>query len=356
MDKLNKLQNETLAQAAVSESISSNFSNGFKKKILNLGAAAFFGILALSGTGLAHADDFGAATGLSALTGVLINGQKPNNLPPECANVQGVNGWTVGGAGLAGSALGNNLGGGTGKTILTYGLGLLAASAVNNNEQQRITQQCNAIVAENQARINQQNQQRQQQNNYPTNNHNNNTPTANILYQGISANGYSFYVTTENSPGLMALNGSRIGTLAPEGNSHVINGIQKSLNNLSNDYSNLDKAARNYLNIINGNGENQVDYFNPDINQNVNSGRVIQNKVQFALQNFENAYNTYAKDRGIATHILDEAATRNYNLSNYSNYLPSFEPPQSAKVTYNSAYQKVLDNRYATGISTSKMN
>lgn len=347
MKQLDKLTSEAMAQSINEPSLFENFATGFKSKLVKLGSVAVFGMLALGVTGMAseaHAMDsqaFGVATGVSGLVGMANNGSVPNNLPPECANVQGKNGWSIAGGGTAGALLGSNIGKGSGSKWATVAGTLLGAGIANGVEDQRIQRECQAIIARNQ----QQQQQMQQQYRTPQYNQNPATPTADILYQGNSTNGQSFFVTVDNSPGMLALTGNRQGMIDPHTTPVIYNGVKQSLDNLSSAYVNLDNISKKYLRTVNGTDE-EVFNPNPETNSNYrNNTQVAQLKAEY-----DKAYNTYAAKRGIAAHILDEASVRNYNLNEFSAAVPLFQVPQSAKVTYSSVYQKGFENRYANDI------
>lgn len=350
MKQLDKLTNEALAQSVNDPSLFDNFSMGFKKTLIKLGTVAVFGVLTLGVTGMAmeaHAMDgqaFGVATGVSGLVGMASNGSVPNNLPPECANVQGKNGWTLAGGGTAGALLGSNIGKGSGSKWATVVGTLVGTGIANGVEDSRIQRECQVIVSRNL----QQQQQLQQQYNTPRYNQNNNTPTSDILYQAQAPNGQNIFVTVENSPGLLSLTGNRQGVIDPHSTPVIYNGVKQSLDNLGNAYVVLDNASKRYLRLING-SEEEVFNPNPDSNNNYRNNT----QVSQASAEYDRAYNSYAGKRGIAAHILDEASARNYNLNEFSGSTPLFQVPQSAKVTYSTVYHKSFENRYANDIKVS---
>lgn len=350
MKQLDKLTSETMAQSLNDPSLFDNFAKGFKNKVIKLGSAAVFGMLTLGVAGMtneAQAMDnqaFGVATGLSGLAGMTSNGSVPNNLPPECANIQGKNGWAITGGGTSGALLGSNIGKGNGSKLATIAGTLLGAGIANNVEDRRIQRECEAIVARNQ----QMQQQMQQQYKTPQYNQNSSTPTSDILYQANTINGQSFFVTAENSPGLMAITGNRQGVIDILTSPVIYNGVKQSLDNLHSAYSTLDNVSKRYLKVVNGTDE---EVFNP--NQEVSSNYKNNTQVAQLKTEYDKAYNSFAAKRGIAAHILDEASARNYNLSEFSASATLFQVPQSAKVTYSSVYQKRFENRYANDIKVS---
>lgn len=353
MKKLDKLANEVMAQSINEPSLFDNFSIGFQNSLRKLGTFAVFGVLTLGVVGMATEaqamdnQSFGVATGISGLLGMATNGSVPNNLPPECAHIQGKNGWAVTGGGTAGALLGSNIGKGNGSKWATVAGTVLGVGIANGSEEQRIQRECAAIVARNQ----QQNMQQQQymQQNTPNYNQNSATPTADILYQANPSSGQSFFVTLDNSPGLLSITGNRQGVIDPQTSPVVFNGVQKSLDNLRIAHINLDNVAKKYLRIVN---RSEEEIFNPNPSSNTPRNN---NMVSQTIAEYDQAYNAYAAKRGIAASILDEASARNYNLNGFSGSISFFQVPQSAKVTYSTAFQKPFENRYANDIKTNGM-
>lgn len=347
MKQLDKLTNEALAQSVNDPSLFDNFSMEFKKTLIKLGTVAVFGVLTLGITGMtteAHAMDgqsFGVATGISGLVGMASNGSVPNNLPPECANIQGKNGWTLAGGGTAGALLGSSIGRGSGSKWATVVGTLVGTGIANGSEEARMQRECQVIISRNE----QQNQQMQRNYRTPQYNQNSNTPTSDILYQAQTTNGQNIFVTVENSPGLLSLTGNRQGVIEPYSNPVIYNGVKQSLDNLSTAYVNLDNASKKYLRLVNGTDE-EVFNPNPELGNNYRNNT----QVSQASTEYDRAYNSYAGKRGIAAHILDEASSRNYNLNEFSGSTPLFQVPQSAKVTYSTVYHKSFENRYANDI------
>lgn len=351
MRQLDKLTSEAMAQSINEPAIMENTSKGFKNTITKFGTAVVFGVLTLAVTGMtnnAYATDgqaFSIATGVSGLVGMASNGSLPSNLPPICANVQGKNGWAVAGGGTAGALLGSNVGKGNGTRLGTALFSLVGAGIANGVEDQRIQRECDAIVLRYKQQQEQEQQYRQQYRQY---NQNPATPTADILYQANTANGQSFFVTTETSPGLLALTGNREGIIDPISNRVIYNGIKESLDNLNVAYSKLDNVSKRYLKTVNGT-EAEIFNPNPQTDSNYrNSTQVGQLKTEY-----DKAYDNFAAKRGVAAHILDEASARNYNLGEFANYAPLFQTPQSAKVTYSSVYHKPFENKFANDIKMS---
>lgn len=349
MKQLDKLTSEALAQSINEPAIVENTSKPFQVKLAKLGAVVVFGMLTLGITGMttqAHAMDgqaFGVATGAMGLVGMANNGSLPKDLPPICANVQGKNGWAITGGGTAGALFGSNIGKGSGSKWATVAGTLMGAAIANGVEDQRIKRECDAIVLRFQQQQQQDQQYRQQQ--YRQYNQNPATPSADILYQANTANGQSFYVTMDNSPGMLALTGNREGIIDPLSNATIYNGVKQSLENLNVAHAKLDNISKRYLKAVNGT-EEEIFNPNPETNSNYrNSTQVGQLKTEY-----DQAYNNFATKRGVAAHILDEASARNYNLSEFSNYAPVFQVPQSAKVTYSSVYHKGFENRFANDI------
>ena len=347
MTKLDKLQNEALAQSLNDPSLFSNFTKTLQTKFVKVGTAVVFGALALGTTGMAHAmdsDSFQTATGLSGIIGIVSNGGGTQNLPPECANVQGTNGWMIAGGGTAGALAGSNIGRGNGTKLATVLGTVVGMGAANASEQNRIQRECANIIQQKQQQ--QYQNQYQNQNQYRNYNQNPATPTSDILYQAKMPDGNSYFVTVDNSPGLMAINGNRQGVMDPHSNPTVYSGVKQSLDNLNAAYVNLDQVSKQYIQTING---SEADVFNPnpDLNPYKNQTKLSQLSSQY-----DQAYNQYARVRGVATHILDEATARNYNLNEFGTASPLFQVPNSAKVTYANVYHQAFQNRFANDIKS----
>lgn len=344
MRQLDKLTDEAMAQSLNDLTISENLSESFKNTLKNLGSKAVFGILALGITGLsplAHGMDnkaFGWGLGASGLMGLANNNDLPQNLPPECRNIQGKSGWQIGGAGAAGALVGSNVGKGSGSKWAAALGTIMGTGLANNSEENRIRNECEAI-------INQINQQ-MQQHSTPTHNKNFNTPTADILYEGRTVSGESLFITMDNSPGVLALKGNMQGEIDVFTNPTVLNGIQKSIENLNQSYINLENVSNKYIGTVNGT-EKEIFNPNPDMKTNYRKSTAVSR----IANDYEKNYNEYALKRGIAAHILDEAATRNYNLNQFRASINLFVTPKSAKVTYSSIHNKDFENRYANGIN-----
>lgn len=387
MNKLNKLFNETLSQCVGTPEIADSFSDGLKSSIKKMGIATFVGFLALGSAGMAHADNTSnALIGLNGVGAILVDGARPAGLPPECANVQGVNGWKVAGAGTAAAYGFSNVGGGRGRKAAEILGTVVVGAAVLGQEEQRIENECARIMAAN--RQNNQNYQNNQggsyqyqennpnnayqygrpmqNNNYQNNGNYQNTnydtprynqpnlPTEPIFYQATDAQGRSFFVTYSTSPGLQALTGNRQGGDAIGSSPTIQRAVDGSLNALNNDYKKLDQASQNYLNLVNGRNsvEDRYNMNNISGNSAVKNSANYHQKIQQALREVDATYNQYVKDRGLTLVILDNAAgVDNKDLSQYREAAALFVPPQSAKVTYNSAYQQELPNRYPKGLN-----
>lgn len=387
MNKLNKLFEDTLAQCVATPEIAENFATGLKDKIAQVGLATVVGVLALGSAGMAHADSTAnAMIGLSGVGGILVNGAKPQNLPPECANVQGANGWVVGGATAAGAYAGNNIGGGSGKKIATVILGAAAGTMALGHEAKRIEQDCARAIAQNRQQYGSYNNTTYDNGHYNPNggqyngaNYNDNygannrtynngqynngnnygtpqynqppqQPTEPILYQYNDALGRSGFVTLRESPGFNGLIGNRRGAFDIMSNPNIQSAVEGTLNNLASDYQKLEQASQNYLNAANGRGNIETRYITNNSNIEYN-GAVMHKQIKRSLLQFEQAFNDYSKTRGIAALNLDNAvAVDNMDVTRYRDYAQLFTPPPSAKITYHSAYRTELPNRYTTGL------
>lgn len=356
MNKLKKMQAEVLSQMTVSEEISENFSAGLKNKINKVGVMAVLAATAFLSSGLAHANDstgdkaLRATVGLNAVTGILVDGSKPSDIPADC-NVQGTNGWKVGGGSAAGAYAFNQFGKGNGRAISTVAGALLVGSVVQSRENERIRQDCLKQIQQRQAtQYNNPNRGYSPQPtgyNAPQYGYNNAMPTAPILYQGRNTQGLPYYVTVEDSPGLAALQGTRVGNLDVNGDPIVKGALDRSAHGLQDAYAKLDEAAQKYLQVANGRSSSgklsRYAVSDEDVRAGANVIAQQQNNITTAKSQFEAAYTNYATKRAIFANIADNAAVDNYNIVNYADNLNYMMPPESASLTYNGK----LPNRYA---------
>lgn len=336
---LTKLQNDTISQMISHDDISVNLSEKFKQKIIKAGVVSVLAVTAFCSSGFAYADNgskaLGITSGLGAFTGLILDGYKPADIPADC-NVQGTNGWKVGGAGVAGGYALNQIGSGNGKAAATVLGSYMAATVAQNVENKRMRAEC---LDQQAAR---QRQQAYANNNaYPSNSYNSQAPQAMILYAVQNANGVPIYVTVNDSPGLASLKGQIRGNLDPMNYESVKNDLDKSLSNMVQAYENLDVNAKNFVKFIQS-GENAVNTYE------IKSGRIPANSQKEKLEQEQNkfleSFSYYAKTRSIFAQNADNAATSGFNLSGYGHAVKMMAAPDSVQVAYNGKNV----NRYQT--------
>jgi uncharacterized protein YcfJ len=354
---LTKMSNQVVSQMIGSEEISSSISKKMFDKINKVGVGAVLAVVLSSAVGMAHAGDdhksLGATVGLAGLVGILNDGSRPPDVPLDC-NVQGTNGYKVGGAGVAGAYVGNQMGGGTGKTLLTVAGGYLAATAVQSAENNRIRNECLRDQANRQqaAYNNGGNYQQYPQNNGYNNGYQNNNyhqqqasanaynqrpqaaysqyPTSNIsalpqemvLYAVENQQGFVSYISVSQSPGVSALKGQR-GGQDPYSNRNVQSDMEQTMQKMVNSYQALEAQSNNYLSVANGRSAQGE--------QVIGGGRDYVEQENVRLQR---AMSQYSKDRAFFAQTADNAAMSGYNLSAYSNALNYLAAPPSLQVAF----------------------
>lgn len=346
--KLNKLYNETASQFIQTPEVAQSFTSGLKNSISKVGASLVVAALAFGTAGIAHADNtLNAMVGTGGLGSLLIDGAKPN-LPPECQNLKGVNGWATMAGVTTGAYAGNNIGKGSGRKVATLALGALGGALVLGKQTRDIEDECNR-------QIQQMNQARQAQ--YAQNNgggYNNGYNSAGytnsqgqtlniqepIFYEARDAHGRTIISTFSTSAGLQSLTGNRMGGDDISTNPTIQRYVEKSLNTLSNDYRRLEDISNTYMNLVNGRNSVEDRYANIGNRSNNNS---YHTKVNNVLKDYAQAYATYVEHRGETVLTLDNAAgIDNKNLSRYRDAAILFTPPQSAKITFYTAFQREL--------------
>lgn len=341
---MKKYTDQVLSQMIVNNDVNKYFNPSIKNKIANVGVGVVLSVLAITGAGNAFANDSDRARnvglGASALTGLIVDGAKPRNLPPECANIRGVNGFAVGGAAAAGTMLGNQIGKGNGNTIATLLTGFLGGTLVSSKEDNRIIAECEAILR----------QTRGSSYIPPNNFHNANVPTGAILYEGRTPTGGSFVVTMENSPGLNGLKGSYRNppTLHVDSDIVVKRALDQSTENLMLSHEKLDVFATQYLQALNPNSTNdrlaRYAVTEQDMHQAQRLNMENQARIHDAKINFERAYTEYATKRSIAANIYDNAVMDGFDITSYGKALEYIMPSKNALMTYDGR----LPNRYGT--------
>lgn len=348
---LTKMSNQVFSQIIGSEEISSNTSKKMFDKINKVGVGSVLAMGLFAAIGMAHAGDehkaLAATVGLAGIIGVINDGSRPPDVPFDC-NIQGTNGYKVGGAGVAGAYVGNQMGGGTGKTLLTIAGGYLAATAVQSAENNRIRNEClrdqanRQKTAYNNNGSYEQNNNNVYQNNYPqqqaaANSYNQRPqaaysqyPTSNIsalpqemvLYAVENQQGFVSYVSVSQSPGVSALKGQR-GGQDPYSNRNVQIDIEQTMQKMISSYQNLDTQSNNYLSVSNGRSAQGE--------QVIGGARDYVEQENVKLQR---AMSQYSKDRAFFAQTADNAATSGYNLTNYSTALNYLSAPPSLQVAF----------------------
>lgn len=347
LDKLTAMQNQVLVQMITEPDISNNFSTGLKKAISKVGFVAVCS-LAMFSSNMAHADDtLRAMLGVSAISGLLSSNSRAEGVPSEC-NIQGVNGFKVGGAMAAGSLLANQFGGGKGKTLLTVGGGLATGYIMSNSEKNRIEQEkaeCMRRIEAAQARNAGVNPNYGAPNYIP--NPQVSTPVVLYTFTSPRVPGQTI-VTMDSSPGIMALKGVRDGSLDPNSDPEVINALTKAEQGVKSAYNDYNAANEEYIRITNGTPDNNKSaryaVSSYEIKQAERTINYNKQRVQEAATKVNVTYSTWAKERAFTAAVFDNAAIDGYSLANYRNDLVYFQPPQNATV----ACQCILPNRYST--------
>lgn len=340
---------EVLSQMVNDGTIVQSMSGSLKKRISEIGIASFLVLATALSAGVAHASDKDRARnitlGASTFMGILVDGAKPKDLPIECHNIQGVNGWKVGGAGAAGGIFGNQIGNGSGNTIATTGLAFAASTILASREQDRIVAECNNILrqkAEREAAYNgynnrgyNNNYQQPQPVGYATYSPNQryNPIGAEILYETNDVNGRPLLVTTENSPGLSALMGKKVGTLSIESDPMVKRALDVSSNGLAQSYQQLDNSAKVLLNYMKGGTSSQrvarYAVTEDELRASESIRRNNQNEIRKAREAYEASFVNYAQKRSMAVSIYDNAATDGFDITHYKEALTIMTPPES---------------------------
>lgn len=340
MKRLDKMGTEVLAQMVANPAVFEHMSPAIK----SFGATLLLGACALMSSGLAHADNKGnsALRGVlatSVLGGIVLDGNKPQNVQNADCDIQGTSGMKVGGAAAVGAYAGNQMGKGTGQVIMTVLGGFLGGSAAQTSENNRMQRECAKQIE----------QTNRNNNNYQPANymHNNAVPTAPVLYQATNRDGNPYYVTVNDSPGIAALSGRRVGTQSLDSDSVASNAFSRSASGLKDAYKSLDAQAVNYMNVSRGGNSNdrlaRYALDNAEINAANEAAYQRQDRIANAKANFEAAYTNYATKRALFANIADNASVDGFDLSVHGEMLNYMSPPKSANMTDKNG----LPNRYA---------
>lgn len=330
---LTKLQSDTFSAMLGSEEISGALSKKLFEKINKVGVVSVLAVTAFLSSGFVHADNgnaaLGGTVGLSVLTGILTDGSKPVGVPRDC-NVQGTNGYKVGGAGSAGAYALSNLGNGNGKKILTVAGGFIAASAAQTAENNRIRNDCLKEQAQKQSQYNNNNNGNNNNGVYSNNGYKPQYPTANmpsslpqslILYAVENHQGIVTYISIADSPGVVALKGQR-GNLNPFSNNAVQVDMAGTMENMINSYNALEKQSSKYLSVSNG--------------RTMDGQQISNNRdaIDQEAANVQVAFTQYSKNRAFFAQTADNAAMSGFNLSNYAKALDYLNVPEPLKLAY----------------------
>lgn len=347
-NKLTALQNQVFHAMVINEDIIPYLSSGLKKIISIVGIVTVVSTLMLH-SNIAHASDnnaLRAMLGVSAVSGLLSNSTNAPGTPVGC-NIKGVNGVVVGGSMAAGSLVGNQFGGGRGKTLLTSGLGLFTGAIALNSESQRIDkskEECYRRIAEQQAI--QAHNQAMSNHNYVT------TPQSAIIYVfNSSRNNEQIYITMDNSPAIQALRGINDGRIDPNNDPQVSMAIQTSLDSLINAYNEFAKASDNYIRIVEGTSNNsRSTRYAVTSYQERQANNLIENnreKIQQSINNWDAAFNRWARERAGFVALADGAVAKdNIQISSYHNALQFMTAPPNAMIACECNINQV--NRFST--------
>lgn len=299
-------------------------SNLQKRANLFLAGAAFLSAAIIPNMANAMDNTLKGVVVASTLAGVVANNHQPSHIPSNC-DTQGVNGWKVGGASIIGAVLGNQVGGGRGKKVMTAIGAAVGGVGMNAVERNRIEQECMRNNV-----------------NYPSRNMNNQMPQDNIYYQGVIAStGQPYYVTSRNSVGIAGLYGKvQANYDINQVNPVVRQAMDETSRGLENSFRNLDLLAQSFNQRAYGNVESRYNVGNTDEARWKESQNQI--RLEYLKQDFNQAYAKYAEDRAKFIHMADNAAMDSVNITQYQSYLNYVEPPVSAKIMFNGN----LSNKY----------
>lgn len=322
-----KLESEIAIQLFTNKDVEKVLAKPLQKKLKNVGMNAFLSVALLATTGIAQAGNvFNGTLGVGAITSLLTNGSKPDNLPPECQNIPGINGWKVAGASSAGAFLGKQIGNGSGNKAAIMIGGGGAGAAMYSKERDRIISDCQKIVNAKQ---------------YPRYQANPRMPQEPILYQAYAPNGQAYYVTVNNSPGLHALRGQSQGTNSVHNNPKIANALQVAHNNIAQSYRQLDKSALDFMKIAQGNNGMQMNQQNRyaatvgELQPSRNVGANYYNQARVAQNNLDRTYQDYAQKRAVFVRLLDNVAVDGYDLREFADFQRFLLPPDSVTLSYN---------------------
>lgn len=341
MKSLEKLQNDTLIQMVQSEDMLSCFAKGLQNAITTIGLTTLVAAGVLSSS-MAHADTtLKSMLGVSAIGGILSNGKGVSdaNQIPGC-NIQGYNGWKIGGAAAIGSYAGNNIGDGRGRTVATIIGGMGAAGLAGVSDQQRIDRETAECVRRLQQAQMQQATYAQNYGQMPPNYAapRNAQPIGEmpILYVFRShQNGQINTVTPMNSPGIQALIGKTQPTRELNSDPNVFDIVQRSTRDLEKSYQDLQNSSAYYMNLI--------QQAQPDGYGRPRNPSITKDDFDKAIVKWDHDYTEYTRMRAFNVAVFDNAALEGYNIRGYKEVINYYDPPANA----NQPCQCVLPNRYS---------
>lgn len=321
---LKKIEAEIISQSLVNDDVQKNLDSGVKNHLSKFGMAALLSTVAFFATDTKAMDNSLKGTlAASAIAGVIANGST-YDVPPGC-DVSGISGWKVGGAAAVGGAVGNQMGGGNGKTLLTVLGGLFGASAATNSEINRMQEEC------------------AKQGIYPPGAHYNNALKAeDIMYSGTHiTSGYQYMVTVGNSIGLAALVGKINPSIPLERANPIVNqALTETSQNLEAAYRHFEQTAQVYSQRIQGTTSSRYNV-NQHNDYNANQNR---QQLEYMRQNFNEAHENFVTQRAMFVHMADTAVEDGVQIDKFKNTLNYIDTPQMAKVLYGNQYS----NKYVS--------
>lgn len=330
MKKMRKIESEILSQMLSDENIFSLLTDKLKQKIEKIGKTTVISLLALSSLGMmpmAHADR--AVNNALALTlladgasGIFSNNERPNGVPIDC-NVQGLNGWAIGGAGAAGAIVGDQVGGGYGRVAAIVGGSLLSDAYVRATETKKMKEEC--LFQE------QQYVKLLQDYYVPNYRFNPNLQGPYIIYQTTNQFNQSFVVSATDSPAVAFFNGKLKATKNLSENEYAQNKIEERWINFENAYNELAQVSQQYLQTQKNNQVSSATYN-------------TQDALYTASQEFQKYYTNYSIARAMFYATADACVLHGYNIEKYKQALDYIQPPKDAYLSFNGK----LGDRFAT--------
>jgi hypothetical protein len=331
MKRIKKIESEILSQMISNENVFSLFSQGLKKNIKKIGKTTVISLLALSSLGMSPMAQAGDRVGdnslslmllASGLSGIFSNNDRPNGIPIDC-NVEGLNGWAVGGAAAAGSFVGNQFGRGYGRAASTVGLGLLSDAYVRSTETKKMKEEC----------LFQEGQYVKLLQDYyvPNYRFNPNLQGPYIIYQTQNQFGQSFVVSSTDSPAVSFFQGKLKATKNLSTNNYAEKRLEERWLNLENAYQELDKVSQQYVQAQKNNQVSSATYNTQDV-------------LYADANQFQKYYSNYSLARALFYATADECVLHGYNIEQYKQALDYMTPPKSAYLSFNGK----LGDRYPT--------